>query len=59
METKRIFNLTQANLFIQHGCQVVGVELGNRNKVCLVFLKDETFHRLQTQWDNRLFLKKD
>lgn len=57
METKRIFNLFQANLFIQKGCQVVGVELGFRGKVCIVFLKDQHFDNLQSQWDRRQLIR--
>lgn len=57
METKRIFNLFQANLFIQKGCQVVGVELGFRGKVCIVFLKDQHFDNLQSQWDQRQLIR--
>ena len=51
MENKQIFNLYQANLFIQQGCRVVGIGLGKRGKVYVSFLKDERFNLLLEKWN--------
>lgn len=57
METKRIFNIQQANLFISQGCRVAGVGLGRKSKVYLSFVIDETFKDMMKKWDNNAFTK--
>ena len=57
MKTKMIFNITQANLFIEHGCQVIGVGCGKFGKIYLLFAVDETFDRLMDQWNRREFMR--
>ena len=42
-ETKMIFNISQSNLFIKHGCTVVGCGLGRKNKVNIEIELDELF----------------
>lgn len=57
METKMIFNITQANLFIEYGCQVVGVGCGKYGKIYLLFAVDETFNQLMDKWNRREFMR--
>ena len=57
MKTKMIFNITQANLFIEHGCQVIGVGCGKFGKIYLLFAVDETFEHLMDQWNRREFMR--
>ena len=59
METKKIFNMAQANLFIENGCRVVGVGFGRQNKVYLLFAVDETFESMMDKWNKRIFAKND
>lgn len=55
MKTKMIFNVSQANLFIENGCRVVGVGFGRRNKVYLLFAVDEVFEAMMDKWEKRIF----
>ena len=57
MKTKMIFNMTQADLFAKHGCKVVGVGLGRKNKIYLLFEVNETFVVMMDKWEKREFLK--
>ena len=57
LETKMIFNIKQANLFLEQGCQVVGVGCGKRGKIYLLFVVDDTFNRLMEKWNRREFVR--
>lgn len=57
MKTKMIFNLSQANLFIQNGCKVVGVGTGRHGKIYLLFEVDATFEKWMEKWNNYDFKK--
>lgn len=57
MKTKMIFNMTQADLFAKNGCKVVGVGLGRKNKIYLLFEVDQTFSHMMEKWEKREFLK--
>ena len=57
MKTKMIFNMTQADLFAKNGCKVVGVGLGRKNKIYLLFEVDQTFIHMMEKWEKREFLK--
>lgn len=57
MKTKMIFNIKQADLFIQHGCRVSSVGLGRKSKVFVCFIVDETFETMLEKWNNNAFVK--
>lgn len=57
MKTKMIFNLYQANLFIQYGASVVGVGYGKRHKIYLLFEVTPHFEDLLERWNNHEFLR--
>lgn len=52
-----IFNMTQADLFAKNGCKVIGVGLGHKSKIYLLFQVDAQFERMMKKWDNREFMK--
>ncbi len=58
MESKMIFNITQANLFIKHGCRVMGVGLGRKNKIYVLFLVNDTFNSMMEKWNSKSFINK-
>lgn len=49
--------MAQADLFAKNGCQVVGVGLGRKNKVYLLFQIDETFQAMMKKWEQGAFKK--
>ena len=50
-DTIAIYNLRQANLFIQEGCKVVGVKKRKvDNKVAIIFQVDDKFKEIMTKW---------
>lgn len=55
MKTKMIFNLLQANLFIEHGCEVIGVGCGKRGKVYILFNVNDTFEAMMQKWNRHEF----
>ena len=57
MKTKMIFNMKQADLFAKNGCTVIGVGLGRKSKVYLLFKVDEQFKHMMDKWDHREFIK--
>ena len=54
-ETKMIFNISQANLFLANGCKAVGCGLGRRNKVYVEFEVDTLFLEIMKKWKNKEF----
>jgi hypothetical protein len=48
--TVKIYNLIQANVFIQHGATVIGCGLGNKYKTYLEFEENELFKELMNKW---------
>ena len=52
-----IFNIKQADLFIQNGCRVANVGLGRKSKVFISFIVDEKFEEMLEKWDNNAFTK--
>jgi len=46
----KIFNIKQANIFIQNGAIPTGCGLGNRDKIFIEFKVDEIFKELMTRW---------
>lgn len=58
-QTKMIFNIKQADIFVKNDCKIVGVGLGNKNKVYFLFEVDPQFEYMMAQWDNRKFLLLD
>jgi len=46
----KIFNIKQANIFIQNGATPIGCGLGNRYKTYIEFKDDEVFKELMTRW---------
>lgn len=57
MKTKMIFNLSQANLFLQNGCRVIGVGTGRHGKIYLLFVVDDKFTICMDKWNNYDFKK--
>ncbi len=49
--------MKQADLFAKNGCTVIGVGLGRKSKIYLLFKVDEQFNRMMDKWDNRDFIK--
>lgn len=54
-ETKMIFNISQANLFVKKGCKAVGFGLGRKNKVYVEFEVDTLFLEIMKKWKNKEF----
>jgi len=48
----KIFNMYQADVFVQHGCKVKRI-LKIDGKHCIIFYEDEIFHDCLTKWRNR------
>lgn len=46
----KIFNIKQANIFIQNGAMVVGCGLGNKYKTYIEFEVNEVFKELLRKW---------
>ena len=46
----KIFNIKQANIFIQYGATTIGCGLGNRYKTYIEFKDDEVFKELLKKW---------
>ena len=49
----KIFNIKQANVFIQNGATVIGCGLGNKYKTYIEFEEDDIFKDLLKKWYNR------
>jgi hypothetical protein len=47
---KKIFNIYQANVFIQNGCTVDGCGLGNKYKTYVSFVEDKKFKEMMQRW---------
>lgn len=58
MNTKMIFNIKQAQLFIQKGCTVVNCGLGRKDKVYIEFEVNPLFSSLLEKWDKKEFVLK-
>lgn len=54
-EKMKIFNLTQANLFIEKGCKVVCVGFGKNHKTYVAFEVNDLFNELLKRWHNHEF----
>ena len=54
-ETKMIFNISQADLFVKKGCKVVGFGLVRRNNVFVEFEVDTLFLEIMKKWKNKEF----
>ena len=54
-ETKMIFNISQSDLFIKHGCTPVGCGLGRKNKVYVEFEVNDLFLEMMIKWKNKEF----
>ena len=54
-ETKMIFNISQADLFIKQGCIPVGCGLGRKNKVYVEFKVNALFLEMMDKWKNKEF----
>jgi hypothetical protein len=52
METTKIFNLYQANIFINLGAAVTGCGI-SRYKAYIEFKVNDLYNELQQKWDNR------
>lgn len=51
-----IYNIRQANVFIQQGCSVIGVKKRQvDNKVAIIFKVDDLFNIVMTRWQNYEF----
>lgn len=46
----KIFNFKQADIFIKNGCTVTGCGIGNKFKMYIEFLENETFKNILTRW---------
>lgn len=55
MRSIKIFNLPQARMFLQHGCEVVDFSVGKKMKVGIVFKRDEQLEILLKRWHNKEF----
>lgn len=51
----KIFNIKQANIFIQNNCIVIGCGLGNKYKTYIEFEEDNKFKDLMRKWKNKEF----
>lgn len=51
----KIFNIKQANIFMNNGCIAVGCGLGDKGKVFIVFREDDTFEAMLSKWHNKEF----
>lgn len=51
----KIFNIKQADIFIKHGCTVIGTGLGNKYKTYIEFRENETFKDLMKRWMSKEF----
>lgn len=49
----KIFNITQANLFIKNGATVISCGLGNKNKTYIEFEENQIFKDLLEKWLKR------
>ena len=49
----KIFNIKQANVFIQNGATVIGCGLGNKYKKNIEFENNDIFKDLLKKWHNR------
>jgi hypothetical protein len=49
----KIFNIKQANIFIQNGAIPIGCGLGNKYKTYIEFLENEIFKDLLQKWLTR------
>lgn len=53
--TKKIFNISQADLFKKSGCNVVGFGLGRKKKVYVEFEVNDLFLEMLKRWENKEF----
>ncbi len=53
METKKIFNIRQADVFIKNGLVAVGCGLGNKDKTYIEFEQNSLFRDLLTKYLNK------
>lgn len=51
----KIFNIKQANIFIQNNCIVLSCGLGNKYKTYIEFKEDNNFNILMKKWRNKQF----
>lgn len=51
----KIFNIKQANVFIQNGATVIGCGLGNKYKTYIEFENNDIFKGLLIKWHNKEF----
>ena len=56
MKTVKIFNIPQADTFVQHGCKVVRIGFGDKSKVAIIFERDEKFEDMLKRWHNKEFI---
>jgi hypothetical protein len=49
----KIFNITQANIFIKNKATVIGCGLGNKNKTYIEFEENQIFKDLLEKWLKR------
>lgn len=49
----KIFNIIQANYFIENGCLVIGCSIGDKCKVCIVFKEDKLLEKYKKIWDEK------
>ena len=57
MKTKKIFNVRQADLFAKNGCHIVGVGVGRKGKIYLLFEVNHVFNKMMKKWDNHDFIE--
>lgn len=53
METKKIFNIKQADAFIKNGLTPVGCGLGNKDKTYIEFEQNSLYAELLTKYLNK------
>lgn len=51
----KIFNIKQANIFMNNNCQAISCGLGDRGKIFIEFKEDIAFHKMMTKWLNKEF----
>ncbi|MEG2289637.1 MAG: hypothetical protein RSC24_06680 [Clostridium sp.] len=48
----KIFNIEQANYFVNQNCKVIGCALGNRCKIYIDFEENKDFLEAMKKWQN-------
>lgn len=49
-EKRRIYNMTQADFFIQNGCVPVGAGVSKNNHAFVMFIYDDNFEETYQKW---------